>query len=114
VPHASLEVPVALRRSEKETVVSEVTDRLKRAEAIVVTDYRGLSVAQFEDLRTKLRASGSEIVDALADLPSREELLATFLGVLTAPQRNLVTVISAPQRNFLNVLNARAAESKAA
>ncbi len=175
---------MALKRREKEVVVADMAERLKRAEAIVITDYRGLNVSQFEDLRGKLRAAGSEIavvknsllkrameqagiapqdqlltgptavaffyddlskpakalreaaktteilsikggfmgaslldakaVEALADLPTRDELLATLLSVIQAPQRNLVTVIGAPMRNLLNVLNARVAEGEAA
>lgn len=166
-----------LTRSEKEAAVGEISDRLKRAEAVVVTDYRGLSVSQLGKLRKDLRAKGAEYhvvkntlarralddaglsapeglmlgptglaflfddlsgpakvlrdcakesniltirgalmggmaldakgADALADLPSRDQLLAQFVGILQAPQRQLVTVLSAPMRDFLNVLNAK-------
>lgn len=167
-----------LKRSEKESVIQDMTERLKRAEAVIVTDYRGLTVSQIGQLRGELRKSGSELhviknslakrafegagieppskiltgpsallllfedlsaptkalrafikdlgipevkggvlsgkmldakgIVSLADLPSRDELRATFLSVLQAPQRQFVTVLSAPLRNFLNVLIARA------
>ncbi|MBZ0272014.1 50S ribosomal protein L10 [bacterium] len=45
-------------------------------------------------------------VRAIADLPSREELLARLLYVMNGPQRNFVQVLAAVPRSFLNVLNA--------
>jgi large subunit ribosomal protein L10 len=50
-------------------------------------------------------------IDMLAELPSREVLVAQLLGVLTAPMRNLVSVLAEVQRKFLRVLNA-VAEAK--
>ena len=50
-------------------------------------------------------------IDMLAELPSREVLVAQLLGVLTAPMRNLVSVLAEVQRKFLRVLNA-VAETK--
>ena len=42
---------------------------------------------------------------ALADLPSKETLIAQVVGTIAAPLRGLVTVLSGPQRNFVTVLN---------
>jgi large subunit ribosomal protein L10 len=54
-------------------------------------------------------------VKALADLPSREQLLAKLLYVFNAPAANFVKVCAAVPRGLLNVLNARKEElSKAA
>ena len=44
-------------------------------------------------------------VFALADLPSKEQLLAQVVGTIAAPLRGLVTVLSGPQRNFVTVLS---------
>ncbi|MBR4400735.1 MAG: 50S ribosomal protein L10 [Synergistes sp.] len=44
-------------------------------------------------------------VFALADLPSKEALLAQVVGTIAAPLRGLVTVLSGPQRNFVTVLS---------
>lgn len=41
----------------------------------------------------------------LAELPSREVLLAQFLGVANSPVRGLVGVLSGAQRNLVNVLS---------
>ena len=45
-----------------------------------------------------------EQVFALADLPSKEPLIAQVVGTIAAPLRGLVTVLSGPQRNFVTVL----------
>jgi large subunit ribosomal protein L10 len=44
-------------------------------------------------------------VFAIADLPSREVLLATLLGTLNGPIRSFVTVLSGPARGFVTVLS---------
>ena len=45
-------------------------------------------------------------VTALAQLPSREQLLGQLVGVLSGPARGLVTVLSGVQRNTVYVLQA--------
>ncbi len=46
--------------NEKKAVVSALVERLKEAQAGVIADYRGLSVAQDTELRKKLREAGVE------------------------------------------------------
>lgn len=46
------------------------------------------------------------MVNSLAELPSREALLTQIAGLLQAPIRNLVNVLSAPLRNTVYVLEA--------
>jgi large subunit ribosomal protein L10 len=46
-------------KSEKEHVVAELTERLRTAETLIVADYRGLTNAQIDGLRTKLLESGA-------------------------------------------------------
>lgn len=50
----------AEKRAEKESRVSDVEDKLKRATAAVLTDYRGLNVHELAELRRDLRAQGVE------------------------------------------------------
>ena len=38
--------------------VADLTDKLTRTQLTLVTDYRGLTVAEITDLRKKLRRSG--------------------------------------------------------
>lgn len=47
-------------REEKELLVQEITDRLSRSKGTVVTDYRGLNVAEVTELRKQLREAGIE------------------------------------------------------
>jgi len=44
-------------------------------------------------------------VAAVADLPSREQLIGKLLFLLQSPMRNLVTVLSAPQRGLVTTLS---------
>jgi large subunit ribosomal protein L10 len=46
-------------RSEKERVVAELADRLRSAETLMVADYRGLSMPEIEELRTRLLEAGA-------------------------------------------------------
>ncbi|WP_066688254.1 50S ribosomal protein L10 [Christensenella intestinihominis] len=45
---------------EKQAAVADVVDKMKRAQSVVVLDYRGLTVAEVSDLRSKFREAGVE------------------------------------------------------
>jgi len=47
-------------RSEKVAVVAEVRERFDGTSAAILAEYRGLSVGQLADLRSRLRAAGGE------------------------------------------------------
>src|SRR6266566_3357174 len=51
-------------RSEKEAAIDKLADQLGKAEISVLTEYRGLSVAELQDLRGRLRPAGVEYVVA--------------------------------------------------
>lgn len=163
-------------RAKKEQVVAELHDKLKRANAAILTDFKGLKVAEMTELRDALAAEqieyrvvkntlmrlasretgavvlepflketcaiaigyddptaparilkkytksneklkikagvlGQRLLDvqdvtALADLPTREELLAKLLGTLNAVPTGLVTVLSGVPRAFVRALAA--------
>ena len=163
-------------RAEKVAVVTEVKERLDRADAALLTEYRGLNVAAIAELRRSLRAAGGEYkiykntlarlgahsagidtldellvgptaiafvegdaaavakalrdyarvnpalvvkggllgervltaneVTALADLPSREVLLAQLAGALQAPLAQFASLLAALPRNFAYGLKA--------
>lgn len=57
--------------------------------------------------------SKDEIV-ALADLPSREELLAKLLGTISAPLSNMARVLNAPAQKFATALEQVVEQKKAA
>ena len=165
------------RKEQKAEQVELLTDKLKRAKVAVLTDYRGLTVAQIQDLRGKLRTGDVEYrvvkntlarraaaaagvsdlekelegpvaiafgyddlsvpsklindwvrttrlkldvkgglvegrvftpdqVKQLADLPSRESLLAQLLGTLQSPVSQLVGIMQTPLQQLLGVLDA--------
>ncbi|HZS29958.1 MAG TPA: 50S ribosomal protein L10 [Gaiellaceae bacterium] len=48
-----------MKKEQKEQVVEELTARLKAAETLLVADYRGLTMPQIDDLRTRLLESGA-------------------------------------------------------
>jgi large subunit ribosomal protein L10 len=50
------------KKAEKAAVVADLTARLKASSTAVLADYRGMTVGQMRDLRTKLRGDGIEMV----------------------------------------------------
>jgi large subunit ribosomal protein L10 len=169
---------------QKVQAVQDLSDQLTRAQMVIVTDYRGLKVADLQAFRGNLRPSGGEVhiakntltriaasnagmpgldallegpsalvfafedpvqtakavsdfvrtsriltvkggvmgdrevsaadVEAIATLPSREELQAKLLGMLVSPMSRTLGVLSGPSRSMVYVLNARAEQPEAA
>ena len=163
-------------RSEKVAIVDEIATKLTAANAVFVTEYRGLTVGAMATLRGALRDAGAEHkvyknslarfaatkagldglkellagptaltfagddsvaaakalrdvartnpllvlkggalgeniltaadITALADLPSREELLARFAGALQAPLARTAGLLAALPRSFAYGLSA--------
>jgi large subunit ribosomal protein L10 len=171
-------------RAEKVAVVDEITTKLKAADAVFVTEYRGMSVGQLAGLRRQLRPAGGEYkvykntlarfaaqnaglegladvlvgpsgitfatgdiaavakslrdaakanplliikggsmgstllsakdVEALAELPSRDTLLAMFAGALQAPLVKTAGLLQALPRNMAYGLKALIDQKEAA
>ena len=53
-------------------------------------------------------------VEAIATLPSREELQAKLLGMMISPMQRTLSVLSGPARSMVYLLNARAEQEPAA
>src|SRR5215472_3291582 len=51
-------------RAEKDAAIDDLSERLARAEIAVLTEYRGLSVSEMQDLRGRLRPLGVEYIVA--------------------------------------------------
>jgi large subunit ribosomal protein L10 len=51
-----------MKRTEKEQLVSEMSGKIKGAQALYYTDFTGLNVKRMTDLRRRLRKSGVEYV----------------------------------------------------
>ena len=165
------------RKEQKAEQVELLSEKLKKAKVAVLTDYRGLTVSQIQELRGKLRSGDVEYrvvkntlarraaeaagvpalqselegpvaiafgyddlslpsklinefvrstrlkldvkgglvegrvfspeqVKQLADLPSRETLIAQLLGTLQSPVGQLVAIMQTPHQQLLGVLNA--------
>src|SRR3989454_12805675 len=50
------------KKAEKAATIADLTARLKASSTAVLADYRGMTVGQMRDLRTKLRGGGIEMV----------------------------------------------------
>jgi len=50
-----------MQRTQKEQVVAELAEQLRSTDSLIVADYRGLTNAQLEELRGKLRSSGARL-----------------------------------------------------
>jgi large subunit ribosomal protein L10 len=72
-----------MRRDQKEQVVEELTARLKGAETLLVADYRGLSMPQINELRTRLLESGARFTVVKNTLTRRAAEAAGTEGLLT-------------------------------
>lgn len=75
-------------RSEKESVVAEVRSKLDSADAVIVTEYRGMSVTALAALRTELRGAGCEYrvyKNTLARFAAREAGLEGLDTLLVGP-----------------------------
>lgn len=166
---------MAISREKKEELIKDYVEKLKRSKGFVLTDYRGLSVGDVENVRGALRpiegqfqvvknrlfslaleeveisipdeiligptaASfcyeevppvakalveateetpmevkggllednflSAEQVKAIAELPSRDVLLAQVLGTINAPATQLTSAVANGVRQVLNVLQA--------
>src|SRR3989440_12603928 len=71
-----------MRRDQKEQVVEELTARLKAAETLLVADYRGLTMPQIDELRTRLLESGARFTVVKNTLTRRAAESAGTEGLL--------------------------------
>lgn len=173
------------RKEQKAEQVELLTEKLRNAKVAVLTDYRGLTVSQMQELRARLRTGNVEYrvvkntlarraadaagypaleselkgpvaiafgyddlslpprlinefvrttrlklevvgglvegravdrdqIKQLADLPSRETLIAQLLGTLQSPVAQLVGIMETPVQQLVGVLNAYESKLEAA
>jgi large subunit ribosomal protein L10 len=72
-----------MRRDQKEQVVEELTARLRATETLLVADYRGLTMPQIDELRTRLLASGARFTVVKNTLTRRAAEAAGTEALLT-------------------------------
>jgi len=165
---------------QKAVRIGELADQLQRSQLTIVTDYRGLTVTDLQNLRSTLRPLNAEFrvakntltriaaeqvgidvmqpvleeptalvfafedivsvskavndfvrtsrvlkvrggvlqnqllnaedVEAIATLPSKQELQGKLLGLFVSPMSRTVGVLSGPSRSLAYLVNARAAQ----
>ena len=76
-----------MKKEDKERVVAELTERLRTTDTLLVADYRGLTMPQIDDLRTKLLEHGARfavvkntLTRRAAELAGNDALLALLEG----------------------------------
>ena len=76
-----------MHRTEKEQAVTDLAEQLRSTESLIVADYRGLTNAQLQELRAKLRTSGARLqvvkntlTRRAAEAAGTESLLALLEG----------------------------------
>jgi large subunit ribosomal protein L10 len=75
-------------RAEKVAVVDEVRERFDAAEAVILTEYRGLTVKDLAGLRRSVRTNGGEykiFKNTLVRLAAKQSGLEELEGLLTGP-----------------------------
>jgi large subunit ribosomal protein L10 len=72
-----------VKKEDKEQVVTELTERLKTADTVLVADYRGLTMPQIDELRTRLIESGARFTVVKNTLTRRAAEAAGADALLT-------------------------------
>jgi large subunit ribosomal protein L10 len=116
-----------LKRAMADSGMPDVGDKLTGQTAIVmgendvapVAKILKMFAAEFKIATLKIGVVDKAVlstsdVEALAELPAREILLAQLLGLLLAPATRLVRVLNEPASAFARLLAAKAEKSEAA
>ena len=77
-----------MKKEDKERVVAELTERLRSTETLLVADYRGLTMPQIDELRSKLIEHGARFAVVKNTLTKRAAEAAgsdTLLALLEGP-----------------------------
>ena len=75
-------------RQDKERIVSELAERLKSSQNLLVADYRGLTMPEIDELRTKLLETGarfSVVKNTLTRLAAEEAGVKELLDLVDGP-----------------------------
>jgi large subunit ribosomal protein L10 len=75
-------------RQDKERIVAELVERLKATQNLLVADYRGLTMPEIDELRTKLLETGarfSVVKNTLTRRAAEQAGLDQLLGLIDGP-----------------------------
>ena len=77
-----------MQRKDKEQVVADLVERLRGSDTLILADYRGLSVSELDDVRTKLLEHGARftvVKNTLTKRAATEAGLETLTALLDGP-----------------------------
>ena len=76
-----------MARPDKAAAVAELTDKFRESHAAVLTEYRGLTVAQLTKLRTVIRehATYTVVKNTLTEIAAKEAGVSAFDGQYAGP-----------------------------
>lgn len=76
-----------MSRADKTAAIAELADKFRSSNATVLTEYRGLSVAQITELRGALRGNATYAVvkNTLTELAAKEAGVTAFDGQFVGP-----------------------------
>ena len=77
-----------MQRSDKEKVVARLVERLRSSQALIVADYRGLTMTEIDRLRTQLLESGaafSVVKNTLTQRAAQEAGIEPLQELLEGP-----------------------------
>jgi large subunit ribosomal protein L10 len=76
-----------MAKPEKATAVAEITEQFRASNAAVLTEYRGLTVAQLTQLRKSIggNATYAVVKNTLTEIAAKEAGISAFDGKLSGP-----------------------------
>lgn len=77
-----------MHRSEKERVVEQLAERLRSAETLMVADYRGLTMPEIDELRSRLLEAGARftvVKNTLTKLAAEQAGTTDVLELIDGP-----------------------------
>ena len=75
-------------RQDKERIVAELAERLKGSQSLLVADYRGLTMSEIDELRTKLLETGTRfqvVKNTLTRRAAEEAGVQALLDLIEGP-----------------------------
>ena len=84
------------KKAEKAAAVAQITERLKQTSTAVLADYRGMTVAQMQELRQKLRGTGADMLVVKNTLARRAAEAAGY-GSLKAELTGPIAMVFAAE-----------------
>lgn len=75
-------------RNEKERIVAELVERLRASDTLIVADYRGLTMTEMDEVRTKLLEQGasfSVVKNTLTKRAAEEAGVPALVDLLDGP-----------------------------